>query len=156
MAATPFTYEGHIGRIWGGDNFEVSENGRIHYVLIRGIDTPEPGQKFHDESKAMILYLATRNKMTMNVLERDDWKREVCDLRLTDPKTGEVFDPSLELLKKGMAWFDQSDGPYAEAYREAEALAREKKIGLWSQPNPVPPWEFWERQVEQIQGGSED
>ena len=147
----PYSYSGRIGRIWGGDNFEVVDNGKLHYAFIRGVDTPEPGQAYHDEGKAMLRQLARHRKTTVNVFDRDDWKREVTEVRISDPATDEQIDPALKLLQCGLAWFDQSDGPWAEKYREAETLARKEKIGIWSQPNPVPPWEFWEKQVQQIQ-----
>ena len=155
QASPPYSYSGRIGRIWGGDNFEVVDNGRLHYAFIRGIDTPEPGQAYYDEGKSMLRQFARHRKTTVNVLERDDWKREVSDVQISDPESGEQIDPALELLRLGLAWFDQSDGPYAESYLEAETLARKEKIGIWSQPDPVPPWEFWEKQVQQVRSEPE-
>ncbi|QEG24269.1 thermonuclease family protein [Mariniblastus fucicola] len=156
----PFSYSGRIGRIWGGDNFEVVENGKLHYAFIRGIDTPEPGQPFHEEAKRMLRQLAKSKRTVIHVLKRDEWKREVCDVRITNFDITDEFtantsgesdvDPALELLQSGLAWFDQTDGPYAESYRNAEATAKEQGLGLWSQPNPVAPWEFWQQQVMQI------
>ena len=46
-----------------------------------------------------------------------------------------------ELLRQGMAWhykYFNKDEELAELEQEA----REKKIGLWSQPNPSAPWDF--------------
>lgn len=45
------------------------------------------------------------------------------------------------MVKTGMAWVYRK---YAtnQAYYSAEETAKTNKIGLWSQPNPVPPWEF--------------
>ena len=150
QATPPYSYSGRIGRIWGGDNFEVVDNGQLHYAFIRGVDTPEPGQAWHQEGKVMLRKLSRHGNATVSVLDRDDWKREVADVQIPNPKTGEVIDPALELLRLGLAWFDQSDGPYTETYREAETLARKEKIGIWSQSNPVPPWEFWGKQVQRI------
>jgi len=50
-------------------------------------------------------------------------------------------DLSLELVKAGMAWHYRkySDDPVLAA---AEKKARAARLGLWSMPNPVPPWEF--------------
>jgi len=50
-------------------------------------------------------------------------------------------DANLEQVKKGMAWVYKQ---YASdpAYFEAEDEAKKAKVGLWSQPNPTPPWEF--------------
>jgi len=151
QANPPFTYEGRVGRIWGGDNFEVVDEGKLHYAFMRGVDCPEPGQPFHEESKRKLREMCRHRKVTIEVFDRDDWKREVCDATILDPSTGERLDPALELLKSGLAWFDQSDGPWAEDYRQAEHDAKEKQSGLWSQPNPVPPWEYWERSLKEIE-----
>ena len=99
----------------------------------------------------MLRQLSKGKKATVNVIDRDEWKREVCDVEIKTPETGEKIDLAYELIRSGHGWFDQSEGPYAEKYRAAEQLAREKKIGIWSQPNPVPPWEFWEQQLQEIQ-----
>ena len=40
------------------------------------------------------------------------------------------------MVATGMAWNADSG---EESYAAAEALARSGGIGLWSQPNPVPP-----------------
>jgi hypothetical protein len=51
------------------------------------------------------------------------------------------IDANLEQVKLGMAWVYRQ---YAsdQAYFEAEDEARKAKVGLWSQPNPTPPWDF--------------
>jgi endonuclease YncB( thermonuclease family) len=46
-----------------------------------------------------------------------------------------------ELLKLGMAWhFKRYNGDQELA--QLEILAREKKVGLWSQQDPIAPWEW--------------
>ena len=50
----------------------------------------------------------------------------------------------------GMAWWfrrfanEQSPGDRA-AYEFSEQEARAKRVGLWSDPEPVPPWEWRKR-----------
>jgi len=151
----PYSYTGQIRRAWGGDNFEVVDNRQLHFAFIRGIDTPEPYQTYFHEAKAVLQELSWKKNITVNVFDHDDWKREVCEVRISNPETGEAIDPALVLLQKGLAWFDQSNGPHAETYREAETLAKSKKIGIWSQSNPVPPWEFWEQQVNTVRQNSD-
>lgn len=46
-----------------------------------------------------------------------------------------------QLLSLGMAWHYKQYNKDQELAR-LETEAREKKIGLWSQPNPTPPWDF--------------
>lgn len=147
----PYSYQGKIGRMWGGDNFEVIENGKIHYAFMRGIDTPELSQHCHEEAMSMMKQLARHKVTSIHVIDRDPWKREVCDITIKDPKTQVELNPAIELLENGLAWYDQSDGPYAEKFRDAEASAKEKEIGIWSQSNPVPPWEYWEQQMKELE-----
>jgi len=46
-----------------------------------------------------------------------------------------------ELLRKGLAWHykDFNNDP---ELAQLETEARTKKVGLWSQPDPVAPWDF--------------
>jgi len=46
------------------------------------------------------------------------------------------IDVNRRMVATGMAWNADSG---EESYAAAEALARSGGIGLWSQPNPVPP-----------------
>ena len=57
------------------------------------------------------------------------------------------LDCNLEQLGRGMAWHSkkyQNEQTPAErqAYANAEELARSKKVGLWSDSEATPPWEF--------------
>lgn len=146
----PFSYKGQIGIAWGGDNFEVIEDGHLHYAFIRGIDTPEPGQEFFEEAKELLLELTQGSDVTVNVIERDQWQREVCEISIDDGKGAEKVDPCIILLQRGLAWYDNSELPKADQYKEIEAEARSKKIGIWSRPDPIPPWEFWNHEVRKV------
>ena len=97
----PYSYSGHIERVWGGDNFEVIDNGQLHYAYIRGIVAPKPGQTYYDESRALLRQLSLRSKTTVNVFDRDDWKREVCEVEIKDSETGEIIDPLTSCFARG-------------------------------------------------------
>ena len=49
-----------------------------------------------------------------------------------------------EMVGKGMAWWFRRYAPRDPNLARFESEARAARIGLWSQPNPVPPWE-WRR-----------
>ena len=56
-------------------------------------------------------------------------------------------DAGLELLKAGLCWvYEKHVGEASDeiqaSYRDAQASARSEKAGLWSDPDPVPPWEW--------------
>ena len=51
---------------------------------------------------------------------------------------------NLEMVQEGLAWAyrEYLQRPYASEYLDAEKEARAKRLGLWQQFNPQPPWEF--------------
>jgi len=153
--AAPFSYTARLGRKWGGDNFEVVEGNMVHFVYLRGIDAPCEGQFGRElaEEKTRIL---TRGKMVVvNVVLRDGWQREEGFVEIPDEETGQKKDLGLELISSGLAWFDGSEGSHHDAYQAAHKKAKKQKLGVWSQKDPVPPWEFWEQLQQQRSANKE-
>jgi len=64
-------------------------------------------------------------------------------------------DMCLEQIKLGMAWHykqyasDQPKGDRA-LYAQTELDAKAKKLGLWSDPSPTPPWQFRRQQKQSM------
>jgi endonuclease YncB( thermonuclease family) len=75
--------------------------------------------------------------------KRDRYGREVC--KVLDG----LRDAGLEQISAGMAWWfhryaNEQSTEDRERSERAEQDATARKIGLWRDPNPVPPWE-WRR-----------
>ena len=53
-------------------------------------------------------------------------------------------DINREMVAEGMAWAYRHylRAPYASEYIGAEQQARSRRLGLWNDHNPQPPWEF--------------
>jgi endonuclease YncB( thermonuclease family) len=56
-------------------------------------------------------------------------------------------DANLEQVKHGLAWFYRKYQNEMELddrlnYLQAEEAAHAAKVGLWSEPDPVAPWDF--------------
>src|SRR5690606_32779428 len=59
-------------------------------------------------------------------------------------------DANLEQLRAGLAWFyreyeDELDAVTQSLYRAGEAQASIAGVGLWSEPDPLPPWDYRRR-----------
>lgn len=56
---------------------------------------------------------------------------------------------SLQLVKEGQAWVHEPSRAWCYhrimELRQAQSDARTQQIGLWSQPNPCPPWDYREK-----------
>ncbi len=125
-----------ILKVKDGDTFDYLDcNGEIHTVRMAGIDTPEKGQPFANKAKEKLSTLLHSGKITMLRTGSGNHHRLAMEVFV------DGIDINLELVKCGLAWreprFDK-----AGKYIQAEAEAKKAKIGLWSDPHSVAPWEY--------------
>ena len=66
----------------------------------------------------------------------------IVTILVSDGTTAAVrTDVNLRMVKDGLAWhYKRYDS--TKSYADAEAAARTAKLGLWKDPDPVPPHEF--------------
>lgn len=123
-----------------GDTFKGLTQEKIEIRFrIYGIDAPEKKQPFSNKSKKYLSDLIYGKKVGIKVQKKNDgYGRPVVWVYTPDDK-----DVGVEMLKAGMAWhfkkYDDSD-----KYGELENIARTNKIGLWSEKEPVAPWDYRE------------
>ncbi len=70
---------------------------------------------------------------------------EVADVFVINADPADIagdLNVGLELIRQGLGWFDGTEFENSELYQQAELEAKTEKIGLWSEPDPVPPWKF--------------
>ena len=119
-----------------GDTLTVLLNKRQYKIRIEGIDAPETGQAFGKESKKHLSNLVFGKKVYGRCIETDRYGRNICATQVTG---GTIIQNAM--VKAGLAW-------HYKKYSEDETLARlevearEAKLGLWADPNPVPPWDW--------------
>ena len=74
--------------------------------------------------------------MTFKMFGKDKYKRTL--VVLLGMKSGRSLNK--RLVAEGFAW-RYRDGKH-RAYKHAEDGAKRYRAGLWSAPNPVPPWKW--------------
>ena len=139
LIASPLYAETLSGRIVGvsdGDTATLltSANESVKIRLAQ-IDAPEKKQAFGEKSKQSLSDLIYGKQVSVEVETKDRYGRTVGKIKVAG------VDANQEQIKRGMAWFYVQYGKDS-AYRNAEASARSNRTGLWSEPNPVPPWAF--------------
>ncbi len=132
----------------------TTAEGTTLKVRLYGIDAPEtdkvnhrtgvvskPGQPYGEEAEKALKEKVLGKKARVVIMDIDRYRRSVSVLCLGNR------DINREMVKEGYAWAytEYLRGPYASEYIEAENEARRKKLGLWHQMNPLPPWEFRKR-----------
>lgn len=146
------TLQGKIMQVKDGDTVVVSpvEGGQFLTCRLYGIDAPEiahgrfgkGGQPYGEEASKELKGLILGQSVEVTTTGAKTYKREVCIIK----RDGQ--DINLEMVKRGAAWAYKQylKRPYASDYIDAEKQAREKRLGLWRDNNPTPPWEFRKRQ----------
>lgn len=143
----PYEFHGKVFRVWGGDYFDMRVGQVIHFVCLEGVDSPKHGQPFAGEAWHELSRI-TNDKQLRVVIKRLD-ESKVAFVRAWVPAESESdqeIDVGLELIKRGFGWYDGNTFEGDTDYQSAQTEAREAKLGLWSEPNPIPPWEFGEPQ----------
>ena len=127
---------GHVVGVTDGDTLTVLDSNKgLTKIRLHQIDAPEKKQDFGQRSKQSLSDLTYGKPVRVEVFDTDKYGRTVGKVWVNG------LDANLEQVKRGMAWVYRQ---YTQepAYFAAEQTARNGRVGLWSQSNPVPPWEF--------------
>lgn len=127
--------EGKCAYVQDGDSLKLQIPGRAEEVSIRlhGIDAPEKGQAFSEESRAMLRNLTQGKNIRVDVQNTDRYGRYLGKVYV-----GKTY-VNLELVKAGLAW--HYDGSRDAVIEQAEAAARMAHKGLWSDAAAINPRE---------------
>lgn len=154
LQATPLlaaTLAGKASEVSDGASVTVTDNaGTQRKVRLAAIDTPETRQPYAKESRQHLTDMVLGKAVKVEWHKQDRYGRIVGKLTLLSPPCAscpKTLDAGLAQLEAGLAWWDRetrreqslSDQGYYE-YAEFDAKAR--RIGLWQDPAPVPPWEW--------------
>lgn len=119
-----------------GDTIKLLSPGNQQVKCrMNSIDAPEAHQPWGDRSKQSLSDLVYRKHVDVTVTGTDRYGRSLCNVLIGG------LDVNKEQVRRGMAWWYRkySSDP---AYAAAERVARNARVGLWSDPEPVPPWDF--------------
>ena len=127
---------GKVVGVTDGDTITVLQDKTPVKVRLNGIDAPEQGQPFGERAKQFASALCFGDEVTVKTSGADKYGRTLGDVVLVD---GRILNQ--ELVKAGMAWH-YKEYSKDETLAKLEKEAREKRVGLWSDPHAVAPWEW--------------
>ena len=129
--------QGKVVSIADGDTFTFL-NADKEQIKVRlfGIDCPERAQDFGQVARQKLSDLVFNQPVRIDEMDTDRYGRIVA---IVYTQSGLCV--NAELLKTGLAWhYKQYDDN--EDWAQLEREARKKKVGLWAQPRPTPPWNW--------------
>ena len=136
-----------------GDTLTVASGRRKEKLRLCGIDAPEvphgskPGQPFGAEATEKLRFLVDGigSEVIVMPIEKDRYGRTVAEVFVKKPNSQEETFVNGELVAAGMAYhYSRYSGSCAnrDTIERGEAIAKGKKVGVWSQANLVKPWDF--------------
>jgi endonuclease YncB( thermonuclease family) len=135
------TLTGRVANVSEGDTLILLVGRQPYTIRIAGIDAPERYQAWGDQSKTNLSRLASNRIAVADCATLDQWGHKVCKVSVN------TLDIGLEQVKDGMAWryskYAKDQSPEDQsAYASAELMAKLRRLGLWGDTNPIPPWRF--------------
>lgn len=143
LPAPPVKKEGLVTAIVDGDTFEMLIGKEKVRVRMNGIDAPERKQDFYNRSRQTLATLCFGKRVVIIQTGHDRYRRVLADVYLGSRQLNR------SMVASGMAWHFRkySKDPVLAGL---ERQARQKKLGLWSQPAPVAPWVFRESKKHSV------
>ena len=145
-----------LGRVVGvsdGDTITVLDlDHQQHKIRLQGIDAPEKAQPFGERSKQTLSQLVFGKEVRIEWAKRDKYKRIVGKVWVQPASCSSCpmkLDAGHTQITLGMAWWywkyaSEQSHLDRNAYEFSEQEAKAKRVGLWRDTDPVPPWE-WRR-----------
>uniref|UniRef100_UPI0035B077BF thermonuclease family protein n=1 Tax=Hylemonella sp. TaxID=2066020 RepID=UPI0035B077BF len=136
---------GRVVSVTDGDTVTVLDAAKVqHKVRLAGIDAPEKSQAFGQRSRESLVELVAGKTVIVETYKKDRYGRSIGKVLVNGR------DMNFEQIRRGLAWFYRQyevelSPDDRQIYDRAESEAKDYKKGLWSDRNPVPPWEFRRR-----------
>ncbi len=153
LSASAETIRGKVVGVSDGDTITVLDPSREqHKIRVSGIDAPEKAQPFGQRSKESLSSLVFGKEVDVLWTKRDRYQRIVGKVMVAEPSCQRVLcsrtlDAGYAQVTKGLAWWykkyaKEQSHEDALRYEVAEQKAHARRVGLWSDRQPTPPWDW--------------
>jgi endonuclease YncB( thermonuclease family) len=129
-------FEGLVVGVHDGDTLTLLMEGN-HQIKVRlaQIDAPELDQAFGQQSKQSLSEMVFNKTIKVEKETIDKYGRTVGTLLIGD------VDANKEQIKLGLAWVYRKY-LHDQSLLSLEEAARQAKLGLWVDGNPMAPWDY--------------
>ena len=135
-----------IGKILDGDTVDVFYNTSKIRIRLSAIDCPEDGQEWGDKATfGLIKLIGGKKHVKLQTHGQDKYGRTVGTLYVFSDEKKEWINVNEKMVTFGHAWVLRAYYTHLPIEQQKrldrlEKWARSKRIGLWKQNNPLPPW----------------
>ena len=137
---------GRVVNVADGDTVTILDaNKRQNKIRLYGIDCPEKKQAFGQRARQFLAGMIAGKTVDISDMGPDRYGRTVGLIEL------DGISVNREMVKNGFAWVYRQycKIPECRSWIQDEDMARNARLGLWQDWQPVPPWE-WRQQGNKI------
>ena len=143
MPVAAETVTGTVVNVYDGDTPTVrTGSGEELRIRMRGIDAPEKDQPWGQKSREALARQIDRKRVRVELTGETSYDRVIGTIYLQDGT-----DINHWMVDRGHAWEYERYNDRLKL-KAAEKMAMMAGRGIWSQPNPIPPW-AWRQGVRQ-------
>jgi endonuclease YncB( thermonuclease family) len=134
------TFTARVVEVTDGDTYDVrTSTGRTVTLRLHGVDAPETNQPGgRAATRAARQYVGGKN-VRVEVEDIGRYGRAVARINIQGGDLGAL------LIRDGYGWYYERYAPNTTEYARLQRQARTADRGIWSRPNPTPPWEWRDR-----------
>ena len=118
-----------------GDTLEVLYQNKPIIIRLEHIDCPEKRQDFGTKAKQFVSDKIFSKKVKIINKGKWHWHRLIAEVYYKKENINQ------SLVKNGLAMHYKKYSK-DEVYNTIEKIAKKNKVGMWSLPNVIAPWDF--------------
>jgi endonuclease YncB( thermonuclease family) len=136
-----------VEHVIDGNSIILSSSLSEKRVRLDSIDCPQDGQEWGEAAKAGLLELIGGKRVRLEALGSDRFEQTLGTLYVHNDADSGWMNVNETMLMLGHAWVRRACYKHLPEHRRErlntlEKWARSRSVGLWSRPDPVPPWEW--------------
>jgi micrococcal nuclease len=136
-----------VVHIKDGDTAVVTIGRDENIIRLDSIDCPEDGQPWGDFAAYGLIKLIGGKTVLLEQHGQDQYGRTLATIYCFHIEKQEWVNVNERMVMLGHAWvmrkyFDHLPRERQEKLKRIERWARTKRVGLWHEQNPVPPWRW--------------
>jgi len=131
----PKEFSAKVIGVKDGDTIEVLYKNKPIIIRLEHIDTPEKKQAYGTKAKQFVSDKVFSKKVKIVNKGKWHWDRLIAEVYFRKENINKI------LVQNGLAMHFKKYSKDKE-YDEIEKEAKNNKIGMWSLPNVIAPWDF--------------